>query len=179
MRYPRLSLLAGTYVLVLFLASFGFIDPTYVFISGLGFFGFLLSGFLYAYAFTSASATAILLHLSRECDLLISGLTAGLGALLGDILIFLLVRRGLNEELKALSNLRVFQLLIGRISTRVRRFIFPIVAGLLISSPLPTEIGVAVLASSSNVSTRVFLPAAYLLHTAGIFTIILAGKLFF
>jgi len=49
------------------------------------------------------------------------------------------------------------------------------IAGFLIASPLPTEIGVVLMASLKNILTKKFAVVAYLLHTTGIFVILLIG----
>lgn len=50
------------------------------------------------------------------------------------------------------------------------------IAGFLIASPLPTEIGVVLMASLKNILTKKFAVVAYLLHTTGIFVILLIGR---
>jgi len=140
LKYPRLSLLAGTYIVVFPLAALGLLTPVQTFLSSLSHLGVFIGGFLYAYSFTAASATAILLLMSREYNFLHSGLIAGFGAFMGDIVIFLFVRHGLTGELEALSKVRVFKGLANRISTGVRRFVLPVVAGLLICSLSPQRL---------------------------------------
>lgn len=52
----------------------------------------------------------------------------------------------------------------------------PVVAGILIMTPLPTEIGITILASRKNLSMKKFMIMAYILHTIGITIILLLGK---
>ncbi len=137
--YPKLLLLAGTYIVVFLLIALGFFEQVRGILSGLGYSGVFTGGFLHAQSFTDASATMILLFMSREYDFLLSGLAVGLGALLGDVIIFLYVRHGLTEEVEAFSSLGPFQSLKNRVSIRVRNIVFPIVAGLLIASPRPQK----------------------------------------
>jgi len=51
-----------------------------------------------------------------------------------------------------------------------------IFAGFVIASPLPDEIGVSLLAGTTKISTRTFAILSYFLNTAGIFIVLLAGK---
>mgnify|MGYP006977944986 CR=1 FL=1 len=76
-------------------------------LSFLGYFGTFLAGFLYAYAFTAAPAAAILLILAREQNLFLAGLTAGLGALLGDLVIFHFIRHFFSGEVQKLSQEKI------------------------------------------------------------------------
>ena len=49
------------------------------------------------------------------------------------------------------------------------------VAGFIIASPLPDEIGVTMIAASKSISAKVFSVISYVLNTAGIFVILMIG----
>lgn len=142
----------------------------------LGYFGSCLAGFLYAYAFTAAPATAILLILAEEQNLLLAGLTAGFGALLGDLGFFRLIRHGFNGEIQRLSQERIVKTAQRIMSNSVQRYLLIFLACFLIASPLPTEIGITLLASVKNLTPRRFSIIAYILHTTAIFVILLVGS---
>ncbi len=141
----------------------------------MGYFGTFLAGFLYAYAFTAAPAASILLILAEEHSMFFAGLTAGFGALLGDLIIFYFVRNVFSDEVQKLSNERFVKAAGKKVSSRVGKILLAFSACLLIASPLPTEIGVSLLASIRNVSPRKFSVIAGILHTAAIFVILSAG----
>jgi hypothetical protein len=60
-------------------------------------------------------------------------------------------------------------------SAFTRKYLIPIVAGFIIASPLPDEIGISMLAISKSVSTKKFAVISYLLNTGGIIAILLIG----
>jgi len=74
----------------------------------LGYFGTFLAGFFYAYAFTAAPAAAVLLILAKEQNLYLAGFIAGLGALLGDLVIFHFIRHRFSDEVQKLSGEKSF-----------------------------------------------------------------------
>jgi len=141
----------------------------------LGYFGTFLAGFLYAYAFTAAPAVAILLILAKEQNLLFAGFIAGVGALLSDLAIFHFIRHGFSDEVEKLSKEKIVQYFQRKVPNSIRKYLFVSLAGILIASPLPTEIGVTLMASIKSISTRKFSIIAYVLHTSAIFVILLIG----
>jgi len=143
----------------------------------LGYFGTFLAGFLYAYAFTAAPAAAILLILAKEQNILFAGFIAGVGALLSDLVIFHFIRHGFSDEVQKLSKEKIVQYAQRKIPDSIRKYLFVSLAGFLIASPLPTEIGVTLMASVKSISTRKFSIIAYSLHTSAIFIILLIGSI--
>lgn len=179
-KYPKLLLLL---FIVIISAIFFYEGKTYPplrdFILSFGYVGIFLSGIFYAYGFTAAPATAALLVLAKEQNLLFAGLIGGLGALLSDIIIFLFIRNsfiaeiGILKKEKAIKSIqRTGEKLFGSFSN----YLLLIFAGFLIISPLPTEIGVTLMTTLKNISIKKFMIIAYLLHTLGIFIILLIGN---
>ena len=85
------------------------------------------------------------------------------------------MRGSFSEELHRLAREKV----IVDISKRFhhfKRYVLMFLAGIIIASPLPTEVGVAMFSSLKEMTTKRFLIVAYLLHTAVIFIILLIGK---
>ncbi len=131
----------------------------------------------YSYGFTAAPATVLLLIMSQEVNLISGALIGGLGGLLADTLIFSLIRFSMNDELKALRKERPVHYFISKIPKPVNKYLIPILGGLIIASPLPDEIGVAMLAGSKKISTPIFLLISFGASTIGIFSILYLGKL--
>ena len=180
MKYPKLLLLIVSFVSAYFL----FVNKDFYlihnFLLSLSLFGIFISGFFYAYGFTSAPSAAVLLILAKQYNLFTAALVGGLGALLGDMVIFLFIRTAVSDEIKQLSKtdaVRTINKNSRKLFGRFRKYLPMTFAGFLIASPLPTEAGVALMASSKSVSLNKFAVIAYCLHTAGIFIILLAGNL--
>ncbi|MDD3262571.1 MAG: hypothetical protein PHR61_01885 [Candidatus Absconditabacteria bacterium] len=152
------------------------------FFLSLGYSGDFLGGLLYSYGFTSTSATAILLIIAKEKVLWISILVAGIGAFISDLVIYLFAKNSLLQEVtmfKEESYVIKFRNFLKNTFGRRYRYIMPVVAYILIMSPLPTEIGITILATRKNVSMKLFMVITYILHTIGIATILIIGKNFF
>ncbi|MCX6798696.1 MAG: hypothetical protein NTW59_01200 [Candidatus Diapherotrites archaeon] len=180
MKYPRLLLLALAFIVASLLFAGGHFSPVHNILVSLGFFGSFLAGFLYAYDFTAVPAAAILLLLAKEQNIWAATLVAGAGALLSDIIIFLFLRYEVMNEIEELEKSRYAKIIEKeeeKLFGRFQKYFLLSLAAILIASPLPTEIGITMLASIKTMSTKKFAGIVYLLHSAGIFAILLTGSL--
>lgn len=176
LKYPKLLVLLFTFVLAYLVFSGRDYLPFHAVLLTLGYAGTFLAGVCFAYGFTAAPATAILLILSKEQNLVLAGFIGGLGALVGDLIIFMWIGRVFADEFKKLSSEPVVNHLNHKIPKLLKKYLVLILAGFIIASPLPDEIGVSMLAASQSVSTKLFSIISYLLNTAGIFVILLIGN---
>jgi uncharacterized membrane protein YdjX (TVP38/TMEM64 family) len=175
-KYPKLSLFIISVILVYFLFSGLAYKPLHDALVFMGYFGTFLAGLLYPYALTSAAGTGILLILAKEQNLLLAGVIAGIGALISDIILFLFVKHGFSDEVQKLSKETAVRTIIRRIPDSIRVYLLAIFAGLLIASPLPTEIGIMIMTSIKNMSVKKFIIIVYILHASAIFIILLIGN---
>lgn len=177
--YPRLSLL-----IIISITSYILLygqphTQVHQVLLSLNLFGVFFSGVLYAYGFTAPSAALILLSLAKEENIILAGMVGGLGALAGDLMLFFFVRRTFAGEIEQISKNRFFRFVEKeekRILGRLQKYFLSAFASFLIASPLPTEIGVGLMASRKHLSARKFAVIAYSLHTAGIMVILLIGR---
>ncbi|MEP0824183.1 MAG: hypothetical protein HRF40_01725 [Nitrososphaera sp.] len=177
-KYPKLLLLVSTFIIaVIFFGEARTYPPLNEFLISLGYPGTFIAGMLYAYGFTSAPATAMLLLLGTEQNIFLAGLIGGLGALLSDLIIYLFVKNTFADEMEKLrSRSVIFRQDDNKSKNNLKKYLLIAAGGILIATPLPSEIGITLLASVKSLSTRRFLILAYLLHTAGIFAILYAGS---
>ncbi len=180
-KYPKLLIL----LLVILLAIFFFYkgmtySPLHNLLVSSSYAGTFISGLLYASGFTAPFATAVLLVLAQEQNIFLSVLIGGLGAVISDFLIFLFVRRSFKDEIEQLEKERIIKSINKEgkiIFGHYYKHIFPVFAGFLIASPLPTEIGVTMMAGIKRISLKKFIVIAFILHSLGILSILLIGNL--
>ena len=179
-KYPKLFLLLATIVVAVIIFYEGRnYGPFHNFLVSLGYGGIFLGGVFYAYGFTAAPATAVLLVLAQEQNFIFVVLIGGLGALLSDWLIFSFIRYSFTNEINKLKKEKFVKMMAKNsesLFSSYHKYIFPTFAGFLVASPLPTEIGVTMMASIKNLSVKKFMIIAYLLHSFGILIILLVGK---
>ncbi len=175
-KYKKLLLLLLTFAVAYLIFSEG----RSLFIQQLllqaGYLGTFIAGVLFVYGFTAAPATAILLILAQQQNILLAGLVGGFGALIGDLLIFQFIRHSFSDEIKELSEEPIFKEIQARVPPVIRNYLAPVLGGIIIASPLPDEIGIPLLATTT-ISARTFAILSFLLNTAGIFVILLVGTI--
>ena len=142
-------------------------------IINLGYLGILLTGVLFVSFFTAAPAVALLLNFSDIYNPLVVSLIAGVGAMIGDLIILRFAEDKIGRELKPIAKKMK---LIGFINLLHKKKFKPITATLgaiIIASPFPDEAGIALL-GLSRISTMQLMLITYLLNTIGIFVLIIA-----
>lgn len=147
------------------------------FIGNLGnyrYFGAFIAGIFFAFGFTAAPATAAILILAGIINPLALGLIGGLGAMFSDLLIFSYIKYNLDPDLKYIIKKTGIMRLRKLEKTRLR-WIIPFIAGFIIASPLPDEIG-SFIFGIAKYETKKFLFYSYILNSFGIFIIALIGR---
>ena len=176
-KYPKFLLLFITFLIAYLLFYGREFGPFRDFIAGLGYSGTFIAGMLFTYGFTAAPATAIFLILAESQNIYIASLIGGLGALVGDLFIFSFIRYSFVDEIKKLSKEKIVKYFNGRLPGLLKEYLLPVVAGFVIASPLPDEIGVTMLAASKVISTKIFSVISYVLNTLGILGLLYIGKI--
>lgn len=176
-KYPKLLLLLLTFAVAYLIFKERNFLPFHNFLLSMGYLGVFLAGIFFVYGFTAAPATAILLILAKEQSIILAGFIAGVGALMGDLVIFKFIRYSFADELEKLSKEKIITRLNHNAPNLLKKYFVPVLAGFIIASPLPDEIGVSLLAASRQISLELFSIISYVLNTAGIFVILIAGSI--
>lgn len=157
-----------------------------------GYAGAFAAGSMFTYAFTTVPASAVIYKMGSYLHPLPVALIGAFGSVLSDYVIFHFVRTKLLDEIKLLtseiqnlarpiSSLPLTKEIIYLIWKRIfrmkhLRILIPVVAGFIIASPLPDEIGVAIF-GAAKFEPKKFVVIAYFLNFAGIFALCLWGSL--
>jgi len=174
--YPKLTILVTTYAVVLFMFNENINVHIHYALAPLGYLGIFITGVLYTYGFTSAIATAILLILAGDQNILAAALIGGAGAVIGDLTIFRFIKHSVADEFRNLTKEKGIIYLTASIPKNLKKHIVIILGYLVLSSPLPDEIGVSFLASYTKVSERMFIIISYVMNTLGILIILAIGN---
>ena len=180
LKHPKILILIGTIIFAYIIFKGRNFGPFHDFLTEIGYLGYLIAGGFYAYGFTAAPSTAVLLAIAKQQNLFFGALIAGIGALIGDLIIFFLIKYPLNKEIKEIKREKIVKFLEkeeDRIFGKYKRYALAAFAGILIATPLPTEIGITLLSTIRRMSLKKFMIIAYILHTLGIFIILSIGNL--
>ena len=172
LRYPKLTL----YVLFILFAYYFFTLNYFsqyipIFVNH-GYWSIFLAGLLFSYGFTTPFAIGIFI-LAQPSNLILASIVAGVGAFLADSVIFTFIRFNMMDEFRLLQKtkpLKSFDSFFHRrINHSLQRGILYTIAGFIIASPLPDEIGVVLLAGLSKAHPGIFALVSFLFNTIGIF----------
>ena len=135
----------------------------------------LIAGLFFTSLITTAPAVAVLGELSIETNLFIVGLVGALGAVAGDYLIFAFVRDRVSKDAAYLLRGPRFRRMFHIFSQPHFRLVLPFVGAVIIASPFPDELGLALL-GFSRLDRRYFFAIAYAMNFAGIIFIGLVAR---
>ena len=143
---------------------------------GTSMWGALIAGMFFTSIFTTAPAMAALGEIALIQGIWMTAFLGALGAVLGDLLIFRFVRGRLSDHVSEVvmhqSVWKRFRLLFRR---RLFRWLTVFVGGVILASPLPDELGVAVL-GLSHMQVKYFIVLSFVFNFIGIFAIGLVAR---
>ena len=145
-------------------------------LSGVGVFGSFVAGLFFTSIFTVAPATVALAEIAREGEpILWTVVLGGFGAMLGDLLIFRFVKDNLSQDFLALIKLKNHKRLAALLKLKSFRWFIAFLGALVIASPLPDELGLAMM-GLTKVKTVIFIPLSFALNSLGILIICLIAR---
>lgn len=181
LRTPKLAALLLSFTLAYGLFHLGVFDALGQSLDGFAYVAAFFGGMLLSFGFTSAFGVGILAAAAREVHPVIGALVAALGALIVDMTIFTFVRFSFEEELRIIRGTRLFLFfhrLLHRetVPERVRAYVLWSLAGIMIASPLPDEIGVLLIGGLTAIEGKRFAALCFLLNAVGCAVIIALAR---
>lgn len=175
-RYKNTLLLVLSLILFFYLAQLPQVDTLIKQTGDLGYLGAFGAGIFFVSTFTVAPAAVVLYHLADSLHPVEVALLAGLGAMLGDYIIFRFMKDKVIEEVMPL--LRKLHTARTRALFRSPYFawLMPVLGALIIVSPFPDEIGVSMLGLTKIRAWQFFL-VTFVLNALGIFLVVTAARL--
>lgn len=142
--------------------------------SGVKFLSSFIAGIFFTSIFTIALSTVALVEIALTNNILEVALFGGAGAVIGDLVIFQFLKKGIAEDVEELIEKerkrldRVFNL-------RLFRFLIPFIGALIIASPFPDEIGLAMM-GIVKLEPKYLVPISFVLNSLGILVLLLIAQ---
>ncbi len=178
--YPKLILLCLCIALAYILFQVGAFEAMAEKLNHRGYLSIFIAGCLFSYGFTAPFAVGIFLALANSVSPWVAAPLAALGSLLSDLLIFSWIQVSFKEEFQRLLLTRPLQAIKvfsnNRFRPTLRKYLLWTLAGFIIGSPLPDEIGVTLLSGFSRINKTIFSLISYTANMIGIGAILLLGK---
>lgn len=134
-------------------------------------------GIFFTSAFTLVPASFFLAQLSQVISPWLVAFFGALGAMCGDLILFLFIRDRLASDIKALFPKGVVRHVLRSFHFGFWKWLAPLLGALIIASPLPDEFGISLL-GLSRVRVAVLLPIAFVMNFLGILLIIAVARVF-
>ena len=171
-KYHNLVFLILSLVVAVFILKSEFIKEFILNLGKLEYIGVFISGMFFSYGLTTAPSISMLYLLSRNLNPFLVGIMGMLGAVVSDYLIFRFVKYGLIKEIKAITDKFKFHPHLKKPYIKFLKAIAPLIAGLIIASPLPDELAASIL-GAIKVKDGEFLVISILSNFIGILVIAL------
>lgn len=130
----------------------------------------VIAGFFFTSLLTIAPAGVALVEMAQVAPLLEVALWGAAGAVVGDLVLFFFVRDAISEDVMSLLRGRWGKKLKALAHTPFLSWAVPVMGALAIASPLPDEIGIAMLGLSKT-DLRFLIPVSYAMNFLGILLI--------
>lgn len=173
-KYKNLTLFFLSLIFALILSKNSAFHAFLISLGQFGYIGAFFAGFLFVSTFTIATGALILLILAEKLSPLEIGLIAGLGAVVGDLTIFKVVKDRLINEIQPIFDHFGGNHLKHVLHTKYFSWTLPVVGAIIIASPFPDEIGISLM-GITKMKTYKFILLSYVLNSIGIFLVVSAS----
>lgn len=136
-----------------------------------GYIGTFFAGLFYTFSFSSIPATAVLYVLGMSLNPLLVAIIGASGATITDYMIFLITKKKFSQEVARIERKKKLR----KISKWIHH-LAPILAFLVIASPLPDEFAAGFL-GSIRLDKKIFIPLIFLADFFGILILSSLGHL--
>ncbi len=129
--------------------------------------GVFVAGMFFTSVFTTAPAIVLLGDFAHTTPLGTLAFVGGLGAVVGDYVIFHFVKGHVADDISYLLSFARKNRFSTIFKTRLFRYFVPFIGALIIASPFPDELGIAMM-GVSKMSNRAFFVISFIMNMAGI-----------
>lgn len=138
--------------------------------------GSFIAGFFFTSVLTVGPAMAAIIAIVKLNSVWEVAVIGAIGSVLGDLILFRFVRERISDDFVALFDQPKIKRLAHILHLEIFRFLTPFIGALIVASPLPDEIGLAMM-GISKIKTRIFIPLSYVLNFLGILAVGFGVKL--
>lgn len=175
-RYKNTLLLILSIVLFYFLSKTPWLKNGIDSIGNLGYLGALITGIFFVSTFTVVPASVVLFNLANNYHPIEVAVLAGLGAMIGDYIIFRFMKDKIFEEMAPFFQRIHKNYLRSLFKSPYFSWFLPVIGAAIIASPIPDEAGVSML-GLSKIRPWQFFIVTFALNTIGILLIVTASRL--
>jgi hypothetical protein len=162
-----------SFLFAIFLYQMGLFHSLIAYTGQLGLIGAFIAGMFFVSIFTAAPAGIVLLALTETIPLLPLALVAGAGAVAGDFFILRAFSLGIDETMMFFPKETGIRRIVRLLRHTKYRFVLTILGALVVASPLPDELGLAMM-GVTKMSPIPAMILTFVLNFIGIYLLFLA-----
>ncbi len=136
-----------------------------------------VSGIFFTSLFTTPISIIAFVQIAHTANILSMAFYGALGAVVGDLVLFIFIKDKLAEDVSYLLQARKYKKFLTIFKHRIFRWLTPLVGAIVIASPLPDEVGIAIM-GLSKMKVGVLIPISFVMNFIGILLIGLAANAF-
>jgi len=175
-RYPKIAILLVCTALSYIIFSNNHVENFILSLGSFSYLGIFIAGIFFSFGFSTPFAIGFFVN-SNPTSILLAAVIGGFGALISDLLIFKIIRFSFMDEFKRIERTRfinsIKKTLKKDLGSKINSYLIFILAGIVIASPLPDELGVSMLAGLSNINVKVMALISFIMNSLGILIILL------
>lgn len=176
-KYKGLALIFISILLTIFLSKYNLLNEGFFNIRHTPFLGSFIAGILYVSASTAVIGILMLSDLSKTLSPIEIAIIAGLGGAIADFVLFRFFKGDLISEIKPIYNRLGGKHVTKLMYHKYFRWALPVIGALIIASPFPDELGIALM-GISRIKTYQFIILAFILDSLGVFLFVSAFSIF-
>jgi uncharacterized membrane protein YdjX (TVP38/TMEM64 family) len=174
-RYKNTLFLVISLIAFYYLAKTPWLQNAIKEVGNFGYLGAFVTGIFFVSTFTVVPASVVLFNLANNYHPLEIAILAGLGAMLGDYVIFRFMKDKIFEEMAPLFQHLHKNYFRTLFKSPYFSWLLPVIGAAIIASPVPDEAGVSIL-GLSKIRPWQFFIVTFTLNAVGIFLIVTAAK---
>lgn len=173
--YKNTTLLILSVIVFVLLADTPVVHALIRHIGTYGYIGSFVTGIFFVSTFTVAPASLVLFHLAQDYNPILIALTAGAGAVIGDLLIFRFFKDRIFTEFSPLIQRLKKRHVLELFKSPYFGWLTPLIGAVIIASPFPDEVGIGMM-GLTKIKEWQFMALTYVLNSLGILIIVLFAQ---
>ncbi len=164
-------IIAAGIAITFFLSRAGVVDEMIVAFTNHTILASFLAGIFFTSTFTIAPASVAIAHIAEHAPIPQVALWGALGAVVGDLILFLFIKDRFTDDLMSLVKPSTKRHILNSFHVGFMKWISPIIGTIIIASPLPDEFAVSIL-GMSKIKISLLIPLSFVGNVIGIYFII-------
>ena len=153
-KYPKLTLLGISILITYLIFRHPAVSSFFLGLGDLRYLGIFIAGMLFAYGFTTPFAIGLFL-ISDPQNMLLAVIVGTTGSFVSDYIIFKFIKNSFMDEFNQIENtksMKKFSHAMNRnLNKKIKLYLLYAFAGLILASPAPDELGVALLTGLGHI----------------------------